>query len=196
VIGILRGCPYRHAGEVAGAAIAQGLTVIEVTLDSERPLDQIAAIRSAYPDVVVGVGSVLEAGEVPGAVEAGAAFIVSPIVDRGVITAAADHGVPSLPGAATPTEIDRALRSGATAVKVFPIEQLGGPGYIRAIRSPLGMPQLVPTGGVTTGSIPEFIDAGAVAVGVGGTLFPKSALDAGDLATVARLAAEVIGALR
>ncbi len=195
VIGILRGCPFRHVEAVTAAAVDVGLTVIEVTLDSERPLDQIAAIKSAFPDVVVGVGSVRAASEVGGAVAAGAAFIVSPIVDPDTISAATDHGVPSLPGAATPTEIDRALRHGATAVKVFPIEQLGGPGYLRAILSPLGSPPLIPTGGVTAESIPDFIAAGAIAVGVGGTLFPLSALRTGDVATVKRLAGEVIGAL-
>lgn len=195
VIGILRGCPFRHAEAIAGAAIGRGLTVIEVTLDSEQPLDQIAAIKSAFPDVVVGVGSVRHASDVTDAVGAGAAFIVSPIVDPDTITAAADHGVPSLPGAATPTEIDQALRHGATAVKVFPVDQLGGPDYVRAILSPLGLPPLIPTGGVTAGSIRDFIDAGAIAVGLGGTLFPKSALSTGDVATVERLAGEVIGAL-
>ena len=89
-----------------------------------------------------------------------------------------------------------AFRSGATAVKVFPIEQLGGPGYIRAIRSPLGSPQLIPTGGVEAGSIAEYLAAGAVAVGVGGTLFPRTALAEGDAVTVERLAKEIVAAVR
>jgi 2-dehydro-3-deoxyphosphogluconate aldolase/(4S)-4-hydroxy-2-oxoglutarate aldolase len=99
------------------------------------------------------------------------------------------------PGAATPTEIERAIRLGATAVKVFPIEQLGGPAYVRAILSPLGSPPLIPTGGVGVEDIPRYLEAGAVAVGLGGALFPRSALDSGDTATVARLAAGVIEVL-
>jgi 2-dehydro-3-deoxyphosphogluconate aldolase/(4S)-4-hydroxy-2-oxoglutarate aldolase len=172
------------------------LTVIEVTLDSERPLDQIATIRDAFPDVEVGAGSVRRAEDVAAAVGAGASFIVSPIVDEEAIRAARELGVAALPGAATPTEIDQARRHGATAVKVFPIEQLGGPAYIQAILFPLGSPPLIPTGGVTVDSIPLYLRAGAVAVGLGGTLFPKPALESGDTSTVARLAMEVIGVLR
>jgi len=195
VIAILRGCPFRYSEAIAGASIGAGLTVIEVTLDSERPLEQIAAISNAYPEAEVGVGSVRRAEEVAPAVEAGARFIVSPVVDQDVIHAAVELGVASIPGAATPSEIEHAIRHGATAVKVFPIEQLGGPGYLRAILSPLGSPPLIPTGGVNAESIPEYLRAGAIAVGVGGTLFPKDALGKGDTATVEGLAKEVIGSL-
>lgn len=196
VIGILRGCPFRYVEAMAGAAIGAGLTVVEVTLDSERPLEQIAIIGAAFPDVEVGVGSVRRAEEVQEAFEAGARFIVSPILDGDIIRTATDLGVPSIPGAATPTEIEQATRYGAAAVKVFPIDQLGGPGYIRAIISPLGSPPLIPTGGVTVGSIPEYLRAGAIAVGVGGTMFPVRALESGDTSAVEALAKEVIGALR
>lgn len=194
-VGILRGCPPLHAQAIAGAAIAGGITVIEVTLDSERPFEQIAAIRAAYPEAEVGVGTVRAGEHVGPAVEAGASFIVSPIVDSGVITAAVEHGVAVIPGAATPTEIDHALRLGATAVKVFPIDQLGGPGYIRAVRSPLGDPPLIPTGGVDAGSISDYLAAGALAVGVGGTLFPQAAIEDGDSDAVARLAKEIVETL-
>lgn len=195
VIAILRDCPFRYSEAIAGAAIGAGLTMIEVTLDSERPLDQIAVISDAYPEVEVGVGSVRRAEEVAPAVEAGARFIVSPVVDEGTIRTAVDLGVASIPGAATPSEIENAIRHGATAVKVFPIEQLGGPSYLRAILSPLGSPLLIPTGGVNAESIPEYLRAGAIAVGVGGMLFPKEALEKGDTATVERLATEMIGSL-
>jgi 2-dehydro-3-deoxyphosphogluconate aldolase/(4S)-4-hydroxy-2-oxoglutarate aldolase len=181
---------------MAGAAIAAGLTVIEVTLDSERPLDQIASIKAAFPDAEVGAGSVRKAPEVSEAVDAGASFIVSPIVDEDTIAAARELGIAVFPGAATPTEIEQAMRHGATAVKVFPIEQLGGPAYVRAILSPLGSPPLIPTGGVTVDSMTDYLRAGAVAVGLGGTLFPKSALESGDTATVAKLAMDVIEAMR
>lgn len=195
VIGILRRCPFERVVAMAEAAIEAGLDVIEVTLDSQRPLDQIATIRSAFPTAAVGAGSVRQASEVVAAVDAGATFVVSPIVDEEMIRAATDLGVPSIPGAATPTEIEAAVRSGATAVKVFPIEQLGGPAYIRAILSPLGTPPLIPTGGVTVDSIRDYVGAGAIAVGLGGTLFPKSALESGDTDAVSKVASRVIGVL-
>lgn len=195
LIAILRGCPFRHAEEMAGAAIGAGLQVIEITLDSERPLDQIAAISAAYPEVEVGAGTVRRGEDVAAAVSAGARFIVSPIVDRGIIEAAAELGIASLPGAATPSEIEAALRHGATAVKVFPVEQLGGPDYIKAVLSPLGNPPLIPTGGVSVESIPQYLGAGAIAVGLGGALFPTAALKSADAATVARLAKQAIEVL-
>jgi len=195
VIGILRGCPLSHAQAMAGAAIASGITVLEVTLDSERPLEQIAAIRVAHPEADVGVGTVRAAEQIGPAVEAGAGFVVSPIVDSSVITAAVELGVAAIPGAATPTEIDLALRLGATAVKVFPIDQLGGPGYLRAIRSPLGDPPLIPTGGVDPGSISDYLRSGAIAVGLGGALFPRAAIAEGNGDVVARLAKEIVETL-
>ncbi len=195
MIGILRGCPFRYAEAMAGAVIESGLTVLEVTLDSQRALDQIADIAAAFPGVAVGAGTVRRAPEVVEAAKAGASFIVSPIVDSETIHAASELGLAVFPGAATPTEIDRALREGATAVKVFPIEQLGGPGYLRAISAPLGVPPLIPTGGVTVESMPQYLEAGALAVGLGGTLFPRSALESGDTSAVARLAKVVIETL-
>ncbi|HET9204120.1 MAG TPA: bifunctional 4-hydroxy-2-oxoglutarate aldolase/2-dehydro-3-deoxy-phosphogluconate aldolase [Acidimicrobiia bacterium] len=196
VIAILRGCPHRYAVAIAGAVVGAGVTVIEVTLDSERALDQIAAIQAEFPDAEVGVGTVRRVEELAPAIEAGATFVVSPIVDPEVIRSAVEQGVAVIPGAATPTEIEMAVRHGATAVKVFPIAQLGGPGYIRAIGSPLGFPQLIPTGGVHLGSIEDYLSAGAVAVGLGGALFPSKALREGDTATVERLAKEIVEAQR
>jgi 2-dehydro-3-deoxyphosphogluconate aldolase/(4S)-4-hydroxy-2-oxoglutarate aldolase len=195
VVAILRGCPYRHVLSVAGAAVDAGLRVVEVTLDSERPLDQISAIATSYPEAVVGVGSLRRAAEIGPAVEAGARFVVSPIVFPEVIETAGQQGVASIPGAATPTEIDHAARCGATAVKVFPIEQLGGPAFLRAIMAPLGSPALIPTGGVAIGSIAAYLETGAVAVGLGGALFPKAALEIGDTGTVERHAKKIIEAL-
>jgi 2-dehydro-3-deoxyphosphogluconate aldolase/(4S)-4-hydroxy-2-oxoglutarate aldolase len=196
VLAILRRCPPHSVDAVAGAAIEAGLTVIEVTLDSERTFDQIAAIRAAYPQAVVGVGSVRRGVEVAPALLAGASFVVSPVVDEETIAAALDSGIACFPGAATPTEIERAVRLGATAVKVFPAESLGGPEYIRAVMSPLGNPALIPTGGITAANMAGYLAAGAIAVGIGGSLFPKAAIEAGDASEVARLAGEVVGALR
>jgi 2-dehydro-3-deoxyphosphogluconate aldolase/(4S)-4-hydroxy-2-oxoglutarate aldolase len=107
-----------------------------------------------------------------------------------------EHAVPVFPGAATPTEIHRARTLGATAVKVFPAAQLGGPDYIRAIGSPLGWPAMVPTGGVEARDVRAYLDAGAVAVGAGGALFPSAALTSGDVAEIARRAAIWVEAAR
>ena len=179
-IGILRGCPLQHAEAIAHAAVEAGFIVLEVTLDSPDPYRSIERIASASPEVLVGAGTVRSVADVEAALDSGAAFLVSPLVDAEVIAEATSRGVPILPGAATPTEITRALQLGATAVKVFPAAQLGGPDYIHAISAPLGHPLMVPTGGVTPDNARPFLAAGAFAVGVGGSVFPRAALEAGD----------------
>ena len=184
VVGILRQCPPEHARGVAAAAASAGLAVIEVTLDSVDALAQIRAIADLGADLVVGVGTVTDPAEIGPAVDAGATFVVCPIVHPDIIDECRSREIPCLPGAATPTEIHRALELGATAVKVFPAHQLGGPGYLRAIAGPLRRPPLVPTGGVDVHNAAEFLDAVAAALGAGSALFPPDALAAGSAAEV------------
>ncbi len=95
-------------------------------------------------------------------------------------------GVVSVPGAASPTEIREAMRSGTGMVKLFPARELGGPAYVSAVRGPLGSPPLVPTGGVDVSNALAFLEAGSTALGVGGALFPREVLESGDLAEVDR----------
>jgi 2-dehydro-3-deoxyphosphogluconate aldolase/(4S)-4-hydroxy-2-oxoglutarate aldolase len=128
---------------------------------------------------------VLNVDEAIRAAEVGAQFIVSPIIRETTMEAALDRGLAVVPGAASPTEIDRAWNAGATAVKVFPIHQLGGVPYLNAILSPLRKPALVPTGGVTAESTPDYLAAGAVAVGAGADLFSVSDFANGGSAAIA-----------
>lgn len=196
VIGILRRCPPKEAVPVVTAVVNAGLRVVEVTLDSEDVLHQIASLTRAVPEATLGVGTVTRSDQVGPAVEAGASFVVSPTVSPPVIDACVALDVPSIPGAATPTEIMRALEAGATAVKVFPVAQLGGPGYLRAILHPLGDPPLVPTGGVTPEDAGAYLAARAVAVGAGSSLFSLSALEAGDVKDVGNRAARWVEAVK
>lgn len=192
VIGIVRRLPVESVVDAVTAAAEAGLRVVEITIDSEDALDQIHRVAEGVPAVTVGVGSVLHADQVKQAHEAGARFAVAPIVDEATIEAALDRAMAVLPGAASPTEILRALRTGATAVKVFPIHHLGGPGYLMSIRSPLGDPPLVPTGGVTAESAAPYLAAGAVAVGAGSDLFGLRTLQEGGVEGIhARAAAWV-----
>lgn len=191
-VGILRGCPPQHAEEAATAAIEGGFTVLEVTLDSPEPHVSIGRIARLSSDVLVGAGTVRTVEDVEAAVASGAAFLVSPIVDEMVIAAARRLDVPIVPGAATPTEVWQALHAGATAVKVFPAVQLGGPDYVRAISGPLGNPPLVPTGGVSLDNAKAFLEAGAYAIGVGGSVFSIDALMAGDAGRVGSAATALI----
>jgi 2-dehydro-3-deoxyphosphogluconate aldolase/(4S)-4-hydroxy-2-oxoglutarate aldolase len=195
-IGILRGCAPRHVEAVVSSAANAGFTAIEVTFDSPDTLESLRRLVARFADLAVGAGTVRTPLEVEQAADVGATFIVSPIVDEHVISEAIARGVTMVPGAATPTEVSRALAAGADAVKLFPAAQLGGPAYVRAIRAPLGNPRLVPTGGVTKTNARAFLDAGAFALGVGGSVFPRDALSDGDSERVGSLALAFTGSLR
>jgi 2-dehydro-3-deoxyphosphogluconate aldolase/(4S)-4-hydroxy-2-oxoglutarate aldolase len=195
VVGILRGAPVSTVESIAAAAVAAGFQVLEVTLDSPEPLRSIGLLQRAHPDAVIGAGTVRNGAEARIALDAGAQFIVTPMLDAEVVAACVADSVPIIPGAATPTEIWHALRLGATAVKVFPARELGGPAYLRAIRGPLGNPPLVPTGGVGPDNAAAFLEAGADAVGVGGSVFPSDALRDGDAGRVGSLASALVRAI-
>jgi len=196
VIGILRGCPPRYVGDMATAAQDAGFTALEVTLDSSQPFDAIRSLAENHGAMSIGAGTVRSVSEVAQAVEAGARFIVSPHFDPEVVAAASAAGAASVPGVATPTEVWRATFSGAGMVKLFPARELGGPAYVRAIYGPLGEPALVPTGGVDATNAADFLDAGATALGVGGAVFPPSALESGDVSEVGRRCRNLIAAIR
>lgn len=185
VIAILRGGGSATI-QAAGRVLAeQGVRWLEVTTNSPGWTDAIADLASTGVDV--GAGTVLNANQAKEAVSAGARFLVAPDTCAEVGQVAHDLGVEWFPGALTPTEIVRAHRLGATAVKVFPAAQCGGPAYIRAVRAPLDDILLVPTGGVALHDIPAYLGAGAVAVGLGSPLV-GDALDGGSLLALAHRA--------
>ncbi len=196
VIGIIRGCPPQNLIPVAAAAVDGGVRVLEVTLDSPDALDGIARLISHDIGAVIGAGTVRTLQETTDSVRAGARFVVSPIVSTEVIGEALRLGVEVFPGAATPTEIWRAVEAGAHAVKVFPIASLGGVDYLKAIIAPLGQPLLVATGGVDDSNARALITAGAFAIGVGGSIFSVEAMGTSDTDAVRRGAEAIIAAVR
>ena len=181
---------------MAFTAADAGFTAIEVTLDSPGALQSLERLVARFPDLAVGAGTVRTPIAVGQAADAGAAFIVSPVVNDEVISEALARRVAIVPGAATPSEVWQALLAGADTVKLFPAVPLGGPAYLRAIQGPLGTPRLVPTGGVSKANARAFLDAGAVALGVGGSVFPRDAMVNGDVERVASLASAFIEAVR
>ena len=196
VIGIIRGCPPARVVEVGRAGAEAGIGVLEVTFDSDEPGEQVERLREALPDVVVGAGTILEFDDLDEAADRGAAFIVTPVVDEDLIGASIERALPCVAGAASPTEVWDAYQWGAVAVKVFPAEQLGGPAYLRALQGPLGGIDLIPTGGVDAGNARAYLDAGAVALGVGSTVFEREAMENGDVGAVWRKAVEIVTAAR
>ncbi len=173
LIGVIRAREsLAEATQQATVAIQAGLQHIEITTQVPQYLQLIAGLRQHYPQCWIGVGTVLHQQMAEQAWRAGAQFCVSPFADEQVIGWAQEVGLPIVPGALTPTEIWAAWRAGATAVKVFPVESLGGCRYIRHLRQPLGSLPLIPTGGVTLANAAEYLQTGAWAVGIAGDLFP------------------------
>ncbi|HEX8849593.1 MAG TPA: bifunctional 4-hydroxy-2-oxoglutarate aldolase/2-dehydro-3-deoxy-phosphogluconate aldolase [Gemmatimonadaceae bacterium] len=177
---------------------AGGIRAIELTMTTPGALELIAETERTFgDDVLVGVGSVLDAEQTRQAVEAGARYVVSPVFRRAVVDEAHRLGVPAMPAGFTPTEILDAHEAGADVVKITPAEVLG-PAFIRGVLAPMPFLRLMPTGGVTPDNVGEWLRAGAVAVGVGSALVDPKLVAAGDFATLTerarRMAAGVAGA--
>jgi len=187
IIAIARKVPLDRLMDVAAVLADHAIPIIEVTLDGDDALDAIERL-AGNGAVVVGAGTVRSIADVDRASAAGASFIVSPHTDARIIEHALSESIPVVPGALTPTEVVAAWDLGASAVKLFPAST-GGPAHVRAIGGPLGDIPLVATGGVDAGNAASFLDAGAVAVGVGGWLTGGTDLEV--VAERARLLVEV-----
>jgi 2-dehydro-3-deoxyphosphogluconate aldolase / (4S)-4-hydroxy-2-oxoglutarate aldolase len=190
--------------ESADAALAvvevlagAGLAVAEITMTVPDAIAVIASVTKRFGDrVLVGAGTVTDAATAELAVDAGAAFIVTPCFVPEVIDFARDGDIAVIPGALTPTEILEAFRRGGDMVKVFPVQNVGGAAYLRALRGPLPNIPLVPTGGVSLDTVRDMFDAGAAAIGVGGELISREALARRDYASIGALAADFVAAVR
>jgi len=179
VIAIVRGVPPQAADDVARALLAGGVRLIEVTLNSERALDTIARWRQSFPELRVGAGTVLSVTSAREVLAAGGQYLISPHTDEALIAYAREQGVPMFPGALTPTEILRAHAAGASAVKVFPVGSVGGPRYLRDVLAPLNHVPLIAVGGVDAQNTRAYLEAGAVALGVGSSLVSPQLIAAG-----------------
>lgn len=177
---VIRAAQMEVGINLAKAVAAGGMQLIEVTWNSDRALDLLEQVCQELPDCTIGMGTILDLPQLHQAVRAGAKFLFSPHCSLELIQAAQDYGIPIVPGALSPTEIVSAWQAGAPAVKVFPIQAMGGSSYIQALQGPLGQIPLIPTGGVTFDNARALLDAGALAVGLSGQLFPKPAIAAQD----------------
>ena len=154
--------------------VEDGVRIVEITWDAAQPADDLAAARERLGDRArVGAGTLRTVDHVRKAVEAGAAFGVSPVFDPAVLGAAHEARLPFIPGAYTPTEVDAAWRAGATFVKLFPASSMG-PSHVRELRGPLAEIETIATGGVDGSNAAAFVSAGATAVGVGSALVRMS----------------------
>jgi 2-dehydro-3-deoxyphosphogluconate aldolase / (4S)-4-hydroxy-2-oxoglutarate aldolase len=174
IIAVIRSTDLRTGRKMAQAAAAGGIKLIEITANSDRPWELIELLREELPDCSIGTGTVLTMSDVLNAIACGAEYIFTPHLDFSLIDAATTAEIAIIPGALTPTEIITAWHSGATAVKVFPIQAVGGTSYLQVLQGPIAQIPLIPTGGVTVDNAPAFLNAGALAVGLAGSLFPPA----------------------
>lgn len=175
VSAIIRTQDQTLAHDAMQSAVEGGFRLVEFTLTTPGALELVKEF-SENPELTVGAGTVMTSEQASLAVNAGARFLVSPIIDAEVIAAAANLDVVCIPGAQTPTEMESAHRLGADFIKVFPAPA-GGVDFIRAIRGPLPHLRLFPTAGVTPENLIQYLDAGCAGAG-----FVRSLFDPDDLA--------------
>ncbi len=174
------------------AVAESGIPIAEVTMTIPGAVDVIRKLAHRNPQIVVGAGTVVDVETAQRCLDAGAAFLTSPGLDEHVIEFAVKHGVVTFPGALTPSEVMAARKAGADFVKVFPCSLLGGPNYIRALRSPFPDARLIASGGVTQQNTADFLLAGAVAVGVGKELVAPEAVRHRQLDWIRNLASRFL----
>ena len=190
LIAIFRTKAPEHAVEGVGAAVRGGFEAVEITMNTPGATDALAQVAGQV-DAIVGAGTVTAPEQVKEAYDAGAEFVVTPVVVPEIVDAAHELSVPIAMGASTPTEIFRAREAGADWVKVFPGEYLGGPDYISTILGPLDGTPILVTGGLTAGNYLGYLSAGAKLVGFAESVFDPDIAAEGDFEEFERRAIEV-----
>lgn len=192
VSAILRTPIAEAAAPAMEAALNGGFRVIEFTLTTPGALSLIERFAQRE-GIAVGAGTVLTRQDARSAVEAGATFLVSPVVDEAVIEAAHELDVAVMPGTHTPTEMLRAHRAGAQLQKLFPAPGLG-PAYVKACLGPLPFLRIVPTNGVGREDAPDWLDAGAFALGFVAPLFDAADIEQGSYDRIEQRARQLVDA--
>lgn len=171
LVAILRGLTPEEAPAIGQSLVDSGFALIEVPLNSPRPLDSIAALAAQHPGHLIGAGTVLSAAQVRDVHAAGGRIIISPHFDPAVVDEAVRLGLACVPGVATPSEAFAALAAGAHALKLFPAELIT-PAVLKAMRAVLPADvQLLPVGGITPDNMAAYRRAGAQGFGIGSALY-------------------------
>ncbi|OWV26543.1 2-dehydro-3-deoxyphosphogluconate aldolase [Fibrobacter sp. UWB1] len=187
VVGILRDIPQGAEEACVKTAVECGLKAIEVTMNTASAESIIAALKAAAKPhgIAVGAGTVRHGSDLEKAIGAGAEFIVTPNTRNEIIRLSATARIPIIPGALTPTEVQKAYDLGATAVKIFPVNCVGGPEYIKALRGPFRDIPLMACGGVNPENAASYLKAGANLLSFGASIYDPKLMAAGDWATIA-----------
>ena len=195
VFAVLRLQRTEKIEDVVSAIVKGGISIIEITMNSKNAEECIHRVSKAFPDCLIGAGTVIGVDAATRAIESGAKFLVSPVTDLDMIAVASEVGVVSMAGALTPTEAWQATQAGSDFVKLFPLAGLG-PQYIRAMRGPLPDIRFVPTNGVTVENVPEWFEAEASAVGIGTPLISDRDLESGDFNIIEERARKIVASVQ
>lgn len=197
LIPVLRASSVQLGHALVDAMIAGGVTVVEVTMTVPNALVLLRELKQRHgPKLLLGSGTVTDAAQAEATIAAGAEFVVSPSLHLDVVAKTKDLRKISIPGALTPTEVITAWRAGADYVKVFPCSAVGGASYLKSLLAPFPELKLIPTGGVTLQTTPDFMKAGARALGVGTDLVNAGAITEGKPEIVTNMARAYLEAIR
>lgn len=195
VVAVVRAENGEQALKIADACIQAGIAAIEITFTVPGAADVIAQLSKAYAkgEVIIGAGTVLDPETARAAILAGAQYVVSPCLNEEVVKLCLRYQIACMPGAMTIREVVACMEAGADIVKVFPGE-LFGPAFIKAVKGPIPQARMMPTGGVSLDNVGEWIKAGCVAVGVGGSL--TAGAKTGDYASIATIGAQFVAKVK
>ena len=171
IIPVIRADSHEKAQTIIKALVAGGINVLEITMTIPNAVELIKQLTSEYKSgVVIGAGTVLDKQTAEKCIEAGAKFIVSPILDLETVSFCNRSEIAALPGALTPTEIYSAQKAGVDLIKIFPISAMGGVSYLKAVKTIFPQIEFVPTGGINLENAADYIKSRAFAIGIGGEL--------------------------
>ena len=182
----------KDAAPLAKALCGGGLPCAEVTFRTAAAKDSIKAMSEAYPEMLVGAGTVLTKEQVDSAVEAGAKFIVSPGFDPEIVDYCLEKEIPVFPGCITPSEVAQAVKRGLRVVKFFPAEQFGGVATIKALSAPYVGLKFMPTGGVSAKNLKEYLACKPIVACGGSWMVKKDLIEAGEFDKIRELTKEAV----
>ena len=197
LIPVLRCSSLQVGHALVDAMIGGGITVVEVTMTVPNALTLLRELKQRHgKKLLLGSGTVTDAAQAEATIHAGAEFVVSPSLHLDVIAKTKELNRISIPGALTPTEVITAWRAGADYVKIFPCSAMGGASYLKSLLAPFPELKLIPTGGVTLQTAPDFLKAGARALGVGTDLVNNAAIADGKPEIVTNTARAYLDVIR
>jgi 2-dehydro-3-deoxyphosphogluconate aldolase/(4S)-4-hydroxy-2-oxoglutarate aldolase len=197
IVPVVRAASAKQGMQAAEAVCEGGIPIVEITMTVPGGIPLISQLsKSMGSEVLIGAGTVTDAETAQRCIDAGAEFLVGPGFDLETVKLANHVGILIMSGALTPTEVITAWKSGSDFVKIFPCGTVGGAKYIQALKAPLPHIPMVPTGGVNLATAPDFIRAGAAALGVGGDLVSTTALNYGNTGEIVDAARRFVSIMR